>query len=58
MHIAKAIVGALIAGLTSIVTALDDGDITNQEWVTAVIAAAVALGVVWAVPNKPETADG
>ena len=52
---AKAIVGALVAGLTSLQAALDDGGITAQEGVGAAIATLVALGVVWAVPNKEET---
>ena len=49
----KALVGALVAGLTSLQAALDNGGITAQEGVTAGIATLVALGVVWAVPNKP-----
>ena len=52
MRIAKAIAGALVAGLTSLHAALDDGGIVPQEWLAAVIAALVALGVVWAVPNS------
>jgi hypothetical protein len=47
----KAIVAALIAGLSSIVTALGDNTISPQEWVTAAIAFLVALGAVWGVPN-------
>jgi hypothetical protein len=52
---AKAIVGAAVAGLTSLQAALDDGGITAQEGVTAAIATLVALGLVWAVPNTPES---
>jgi len=47
----KAIVAGLIAGLSSIVTALGDNTISTQEWVTAAIAFLVALSAVWAVPN-------
>jgi len=50
----KAIAGALIAGLTSLQAALDDGGIDAQEGITAGIATLVALGVIWAVPNSPE----
>jgi hypothetical protein len=49
---AKAIVGALVAGLTALLPVLDDG-VTAAEWVTAAVAFLVALGVVWAVPNAP-----
>lgn len=54
-EIAKAIAGGLVAGLTSLQAALDDGGVTAQEWVAAGIAALVGLGVVWAVPNQPST---
>lgn len=56
---AKAIVGAVIAGLTALLPALDDGAITTGEWVVVAAAALGALGVVWAVPNAhavPEAA--
>lgn len=49
----KAIVGAVVAGLTALQAALDDDGITAQEGIGAAIAALVALGVVWAVPNRP-----
>lgn len=49
---AKAVVGALVAGLTALLPSLDGG-VTAAEWVTAVVAFLVALGVVWAVPNAP-----
>jgi sugar phosphate permease len=49
---AKAIVGALVAGLTALVPSFDGG-VTAAEWTTAVVAFLVALGVVWAVPNAP-----
>jgi sugar phosphate permease len=54
---AKAIVGAIIAGLTSLSTALVDGNglnsVTDGQWVVAVIATLTALTVIWAVPNNP-----
>lgn len=49
---AKAVVGALVAGLTALLPALDAG-VNAAEWVTAAVAFLVALGVVWAVPNRP-----
>lgn len=48
---AKAVVGGLTAGLTSLVVAVADSVITSTEWVTAASAAAVAVGAVWSVPN-------
>lgn len=48
----KAIVAALIAGLSVLVPAAQNGvDLT--EWLGAIAAAVTALGVVWAVPNAP-----
>jgi hypothetical protein len=57
---AKAYVGgaiaALVAGLGVIFTGLDDGVISQQEWVGAAIATLVALGGVfggvYATTNK------
>jgi hypothetical protein len=48
---AKAIVGALIAGLAALIPGLDNGQLSATEVVNAVIAALVALGAVWAVPK-------
>lgn len=50
---AKAITGAAIAGLTTLGTALADGDVTPVEWVAVAIAGLTAMGAVWAVPNRP-----
>jgi EamA domain-containing membrane protein RarD len=52
---AKAVVGALVAGLTALGTALLDEAVTPAEWVAVAVAALTALGVVWAVPNAPKT---
>ena len=50
---AKAIVGALVAGLTALGTALADDTVTGAEWVGVAVATLGALGIVYAVPNRP-----
>lgn len=52
LEYAKAIVGGLISGLSVIATGLDDGSIDAQEIIFGIIAFLVALGAVWAVPNR------
>lgn len=47
----KAIVAALVAGLSALVTAWDDNVVTAQEWTMVVLATVVAFGAVWGVPN-------
>lgn len=49
---AKALVAALVAGLTAIATGLEDSSLNTQEVVYAAIAFLVGLGAVFAVPNK------
>lgn len=51
--VAKAVVGALVAGLSAIATGLGDNILTGQEYVTAAIAFVVAFGVIYQTPNKP-----
>jgi hypothetical protein len=57
---AKAFVGAAIAFLTSLSTALVDdksfNDITDGQWVVAVIALLTAFAAIWSVPNTPPEA--
>jgi len=48
---AKAIVGAVTAGLGALGTALADGLITGQEWVAVAATAIGALALIWGVPN-------
>lgn len=54
---AKAAVGAVIAFLGALATALVDdksfGDLSDGQWVVAVIALLTAFAAVWAVPNTP-----
>ena len=62
MHAAKAYIGAaiaaLVAGLSVLFTALDDGTVTQQEGVSIAIAVLVSLGAVfggvYATPNAPK----
>jgi hypothetical protein len=51
LRYAKAVVGALLAGLASLQAALPDG-VTGEEWVAVAVATLAALGAVWAVPNR------
>lgn len=50
---AKAIVAAIAAASAAAVTATQDDLITTTEWITIAVAALGALGVTYAVPNKP-----
>lgn len=50
---AKAITGAVVAGLTALGTALTDGAVTPVEQVTIALATLTGLAAVWAVPNRP-----
>lgn len=52
MQYLKAVVGAAVAGLGTLLTALADDRVTMSEWVGVAIATLVALGAVWAVPNR------
>ena len=54
---AKALVGATVAGLGAIATALVDERVTAAEWVGAAIATLLAAGAVWRVPNGPGRPD-
>ena len=49
---AKAIVGAIMAILTGLATALTDGHLSPTEVVTMAIVGLGALGIVWGVPNE------
>lgn len=54
---AKAIVGGLAAGAAAAATAVQDGTITAGEGVTIALAVLGALGITWAVPNKPASKE-
>jgi len=48
----KAATGAIVLGLTAMSQALDDGGITDKEWVGVAIATLVGTYAIWQVPNK------
>lgn len=50
---AKAVVGAILAGLSALAPTIADGQITATDWVLAAIATFSAFGMIWAVPNAP-----
>lgn len=52
--ITKAILAAAVASSGAIITALQNGRISWEEWVAIVISFLVALGAVWAIPNLPD----
>jgi hypothetical protein len=49
---AKAIVGALVAGLIALKVGVRDG-LTAEEGIEAAIGFLGGLGAVWAMPNSP-----
>lgn len=58
LRYAKAFVGCAVAGLGAVATALADDRITGAEWCGVALAALVALGTVYAVPNRPGPPGG
>jgi hypothetical protein len=54
---AKALIGAMVAGLGSLQQALDDGAVTPQEGTGVAIAFLSGLALVWAIPNKDPYAE-
>ena len=54
---AKALIGALVAGLGSLQQALDDSLVTSQEGTGVAIAFLSGLALVWAIPNKDPEAE-
>jgi hypothetical protein len=52
LQYAKAIVAALIAGLTTLGGALSDGHVSTGEWIAVAIAVLGGLGFTAAVPNR------
>ncbi len=55
MNTYKAILAAVLAGLTALVTDLQgaDANLTLRDWVIIIVAALVAGGTTWLVPPGP-----
>lgn len=53
MRYLKAVAAAVVTGLGTLQVAYADNVITQQEWIGVAIATVVALGAVWAIPNRP-----
>lgn len=52
---AKAIIGAVVAGLGAYGASVADGSgVTGAEWVAIAVAVVGALGLVWATPNATD----
>lgn len=51
---AKALMGAVLAGLGSLEVALVDDAVTTVEWIRVAIATVATGGLVWGVPNEPK----
>lgn len=49
---AKAIAAGLVSGLSAAATALADGSVSAQEWVTIALAFIVGTGLVASVPDN------
>lgn len=54
----KAVMALLSAGIGSLVLALDDGVISQGEYLTAISAAIVATGLVYQTSNPPPKQQG
>lgn len=59
---AKALVAALIAGLSSLATLLTSAhdnfsEITSTGWITVIVSTLVAAGAVWGVPNASKPVE-
>lgn len=53
--VARAIVGAVVAGLLAAIAALNNGDgIVPAEWIAIVVTFLVTGGAVWGIPTVPE----
>ena len=60
MTTAKAVIGAVVTGLSTVLTALTTGDqhVSAAEWVAAAIATLVAYGALYSTSNKPADDSG
>jgi len=51
--VAKAVLAILTAGIASLVVALDDGIVSQTEFLTAASVAIIASGFVYQAPKEP-----
>lgn len=56
MEYAKAIAGAVLAGLAALATGVADNVITPAEWITVAIATITAGTAVFMIPNRDPVA--
>lgn len=49
----KAAAAGLVAGLSSLAASWDDGALSGQDWLYAVVSLLVGTGLVAAVPSRP-----
>lgn len=54
MRYAKAITGALVAGLLVLKSAVGDDVVTVAEWIDVAVSVIGAGGAVWVVPNAKD----
>lgn len=57
LRYAKAVAGALAAGVAELANALSDGVVTLPEWGAIVAAVLAGGGLVALVPNKPAASN-
>jgi hypothetical protein len=48
----KAVFGAAAAGLGAYIVAVGDGHVSGGDWGSILLAAVIAAGAVWGVPNS------
>ena len=48
----KAVFGAVAAGLGAYIVAVGDGTVSAEDWGNILLAAVIAAGAVWGVPNS------
>lgn len=53
-HMAKALVAAVVAGVGALAVAMADSVLSTGDGVTIALAVLSALGITYAVPNKPQ----
>ncbi len=54
MFALKSLAAGLVAGLSSLAASWDDGALSGQDWLYAVVSLLVGTGLVAAVPPRPQ----